>query len=175
MSMRTTDTAMQHNTGGRGAANPLSAAAMSAPCGAAAAISMAARATAALLALWIAVDGMANSEDTYRRTTVFAIEAAIVIGLSFIPAPGRWTSFLTVLGGSVALFTGALLAFDVAGMLMMVAGSIAVVAALVESHRRGDDMSVGVGALFLGSGVTAILIGDVVLQEAASLAERWLM
>jgi hypothetical protein len=173
--MRSSDTTMQENAGTGMASNPLSAAALSAPCGAAAAISMAARATAAILALWIAIDGVANSDDTYRRTTIFAVEAAVVIGLSFIPAPGRWGSFLAVLGGSVALFTGALLAFDVAGMLMIVSGSIAVIAALVESHRRGDDMSVGVGALFLGSGVTAVLIGDVVLQEAGSLAERWLM
>jgi hypothetical protein len=174
MSMRT-DTAMEDVAPGREASNPLAAAALAMPDGAAAAVGMAARAAGGLLALWIAIDGIANSDDTYTRTVAFAIEAAVVAGLSLTPLPGRWGTFVSVLGGAVVLFTGALLWFEVAGMLMVPAGAVAVLAALAHSYRRGDEMSVGVGAFFVGSGVTAILIADVVLKETRSLLDRGVM
>lgn len=115
------------------ASNPFSRAALQVPAAAARLVSRAGRALGAGLAIAIAFD------QTYDPTQVFVGVVAALVLATFVPLRGGTGDLAAAFGAGIVFFAGTLLTHLGVGVVMLVVGAFAGLAALAVAHREGRD------------------------------------
>ncbi|MGI8926093.1 MAG: hypothetical protein ACR2HN_05525 [Tepidiformaceae bacterium] len=151
----------------RGAAapgNPLHRLADAVPGTAAGYVSIVARVLGAAAALYYAYDqDQLFPTDHFPRTWAFVIVVAAIAIASTIPLRGRFAPWLAALGCGVLVFAGAILSHQAPGIVVLVAGVVAWVAFAIANHQRGGSIGAAVSGLFMGSLLSFLLVGAIVL------------
>lgn len=141
----------------RAAQNPLAQAAAVVPTELALWLGIAARVAGAGLAIIYAFD------QSYDRTQVFTVVLAVLAVLSLVPLRPSLETWAASLASGLLLFSGAVLAHEVAGVGMLVMGALGWIAAAHAAYRRGVPAGTAVSGLFLSAGATFGLIVLVLL------------